>query len=226
MGGRKVPEAQRREQLVAAAYDVAVRDGLDAVTARAVAAEAGASPGLVFFHFGSKEGLLLGLLDSLLSGALDAEVTPDIAALPTAADRLLALLRVELEGIPRQRAAVELFFAYWVGLGRTPAFREPIDAALDRYRRVFVPVCADVVAEQGITEQQGVTEQEVASCADTLATMVVSFVQGAAVQAMRDPARFDADAFLLVFTALLHRTAGSARRAPHAPGPVTTTSTR
>ncbi|HLZ36443.1 MAG TPA: hypothetical protein VKP64_01515, partial [Mycobacteriales bacterium] len=189
------------------------------------------SPGLVFFHFGSKEGLLLGLLDSLLSRALDAEVTPDIAALPTAADRLLALLRVELEGIPRQRAAVELFFAYWVGLGRAPAFREPIDAALDRYRRVFVPVCADVVAElgaaeQGITEQQGVTEQEVASCADTLATMVVSFVQGAAVQAVRDPARFDADAFLLVFAALLRRTAGSARPARHAPGPVTTTSTR
>ncbi|MGE5764294.1 MAG: hypothetical protein ACM3ZF_10585, partial [Mycobacterium leprae] len=177
----------------------------------------------------------LGLLDSLLSGALDAEVTPDIAALPTAADRLLALLRVELEGIPRQRAAVELFFAYWVGLGRAPAFREPIDAALDRYRRVFVPVCADVVAELGAAElgaaelgaaEQGVTEQGVASCADTLATMVVSFVQGAAVQAVRDPVRFDADGFLSVFAALLDRTAGSARCARQAPGPVTTTSTR
>jgi AcrR family transcriptional regulator len=199
MGGRKVPEAQRREQLVAAAYDVAVRDGLDAVTARAVAAEAGASPGLVFFHFGSKEGLLLGLLDTLLSGALDAEVTPDIAALPTATDRLLALLRVELEGIPRQRAAVELFFAYWVRLGRTRAFREPIDAALDRYRRVFVPVCADVVAERGV-----------GASADTLATMVVSFVQGAAVQAVRDPARFEADAFLTVFAALLQPSTPSA----------------
>jgi AcrR family transcriptional regulator len=193
VGGRKVPEAQRREQLVAAAYDVAARNGLDAVTARAVAAEAGASPGLVFFHFGSKEGLLLGLLDTLLAGALDAEVTLEIAALPTATERLLALLRVELEGLPPQRAAVELFFAYWVGLGRAAAFRERIGAALDRYRSVFLPVCAGVASELRLP----VT-------AETLATMVVSFIQGAAVQAVRDPARYDVAGFLAVFAALLH----------------------
>jgi AcrR family transcriptional regulator len=203
VGGRKVPEAQRREQLIAAAYDVAVRDGLDGVTARGVAAEAGASPGLVFFHFGSKEGLLLGLLDTLLAGALDAEVTPQISALPTAVERLLALLRVELEGIPPQRFAVELFFAYWVSLGRTGAFRERIGAALDRYRAVFVPVCAGVAAELRLPVP-----------AETLATMVVSFIQGAAVQAVRDPARYDVDGFLTTVAALL-------RPAPAPAPPVT-----
>jgi hypothetical protein len=40
--------------------------------------------------------------------------------------------------------------------------------------------------------------------AETLATMVVSFIQGAAVQAVRDPARYDVAGFLAVFAALLH----------------------
>lgn len=192
MGGRKAPEAQRREQLLLAAYVVAVRDGLDAVTARAAAAEAGVSSGLVFFHFGSKEGLLLGLLDALLAGALDAEVTPEIAALPTASERLLALLRIELEGLPPQRPAVELFFAYWVGLGRNPAFRDRIGGALERYRRVFEPVCAELAAELGADVR-----------APVLATVVVSFLQGCAVQAVREPERFDVEGLLASIGALL-----------------------
>lgn len=187
MGGRKVPEAERREQLLAAAYAVAVRDGLDQVTARRVADEAGTSPGLVFFHFESKDGLLLALLDHLLAGALDAEVTPAIARLASAADRLHALVRVEIEGLPEQRGAVELFFAYWVSLGRQAAFRDRISVALERYRDVFVPVCAEVVDELGL-----------AVSGEALATYVVSLIEGAAVQVVRDLARFDTEAFLAV----------------------------
>ena len=185
MPGRKVPEAERREQLLAAAYLIAVRDGLDQVTARRVADEAGASPGLVFFHFGSKDGLLLALLEHLLAGALDAEVTPEIAVLASAVDRLLALLRIEVEGLPEQRGAVELFFAYWVSLGRQAAFRDRISAALEHYHQVFVPVCADVVDELGI-----------AVTGEALATYVVSLIEGAAVQVVRDLAAFDTEAFL------------------------------
>lgn len=187
MGGRKVPEAQRREQLLAAAYLIAVRDGLDQVTARRVADEAGASPGLVFFHFESKDGLLLALLEHLLAGALDAEVTPEIAVLDSAVDRLHALVRIEIEGLPEQRGAVELFFAYWVSLGRQAAFRDRISLALERYRDVFVPVCADVVDELAMSVD-----------GDALATYVVSLIEGAAVQVVRDLARFDTEAFLAV----------------------------
>jgi AcrR family transcriptional regulator len=185
--GRKVPEAERREQLLAAAYLIAVRDGLDQVTARRVADEAGSSPGLVFFHFGSKDGLLLALLEHLLAGALDAEVTPAIAVLASPVERLLALLRIEVEGLPEQRGAVELFFAYWVSLGRQAAFRDRISRALEDYRDVFVPVCVEVADELGL-EVSG----------DALATYVVSLIEGAAVQVVRDLARFDTEAFLSV----------------------------
>ena len=66
MGGRKQPEEQRREEILRAAFVVAARDRLTGVTARAVAAEAGISSGLVFFHFESVDALLGELLDWLL----------------------------------------------------------------------------------------------------------------------------------------------------------------
>ncbi|TFC07025.1 TetR family transcriptional regulator [Cryobacterium adonitolivorans] len=49
MGGPKRPEQERCDAILAAAYQIALTDGLDAVTARRVATAAGISPGLVFF---------------------------------------------------------------------------------------------------------------------------------------------------------------------------------
>lgn len=183
MPGRKVPEAERRRQLLQAAYRIAACDGLDQITARRVADEAGASPGLVFFHFGSKDGLLLALLDDLLEGALDAEITPEVAALPSARSRLLRLLAIEVEGMPEQREAIELFFAYWVSLGRQERHRRRIDAALERYRAVFAEVCRDLVDEETLTVDP-----------ELLTTLVLAQVQGLAVQVVRQPDRFDVEA--------------------------------
>ncbi len=191
MPGQKAPEAQRREQLLRATYVVALRDGFDAVTARAVAAEAGTSPGLVFFHFGSKDALLLELLSELLDRALDAEVTPEIAALPTARARLRAALQVELDGIPDQVAPVELVLSAW--FSRDADVRRVIDAALARYRDVFVGLCRDVADEAGAS----------AATAEVMATAVVSLVQGAAFQAVRQPTSFAADAFGAALDVLL-----------------------
>jgi TetR/AcrR family transcriptional repressor of bet genes len=193
MPGAKLAEDARQEQLLAAAYVVAARDGLDQVTARRVATEAGASPGLIYFHFGTMEQLVVTLLDQLLAGALDAEVTPEIAALPTATDRLQALLDEEIRGLPEQLVAVDLFFSFWFG-SRSPQFRERIDAALTRYQRVFEGVCADVLAEWG--HPDGVTPT-------AMAEAVVAFVQGAAVQMLRNPADFDVRAMTAAAHALL-----------------------
>jgi AcrR family transcriptional regulator len=181
MPGAKLAEDERQAQLLSAAYTVASRDGLDQVTARRIAAEAGASPGLIYFHFGTLDHLVSTLLDRLLAGALDAQVTPEIAALPTATDRLEAMLDEEIRGLPEQLAAVDLFFSFWFG-SRSPVYRERIDVALRAYQRVFEGVCADALAEWGHPE--GVTP-------GSLAALVVAFVQGAAVQMLRDPGAFD-----------------------------------
>jgi AcrR family transcriptional regulator len=54
----RMPIAERREQLIEAALRVACRDGIDAATVRAVAAEAGVSLGVVHYCFLDKDELL------------------------------------------------------------------------------------------------------------------------------------------------------------------------
>jgi AcrR family transcriptional regulator len=54
----RMPVAERREQLIEAALRVACRDGIDAATVRAVAAEAGVSLGVVHYCFLDKDELL------------------------------------------------------------------------------------------------------------------------------------------------------------------------
>jgi AcrR family transcriptional regulator len=57
-------KTETRARLLAAAADLFAEQGIDAVSVDAVAEAAGRTSGAVYAHFGSKQGLLLALLDS------------------------------------------------------------------------------------------------------------------------------------------------------------------
>jgi AcrR family transcriptional regulator len=57
-------KAETRARLLAAAAELFADQGVDAVSVDAVAEAAGRTSGAVYAHFGSKQGLLLALLDS------------------------------------------------------------------------------------------------------------------------------------------------------------------
>jgi len=57
-------KAETRARLLAAAADLFADQGVDAVSVDAVADAAGRTSGAVYAHFGSKQGLLLALLES------------------------------------------------------------------------------------------------------------------------------------------------------------------
>jgi AcrR family transcriptional regulator len=197
MPGRKIPEEQRREAMLRAAFAVAEREGLAGVTGRAVAKQAGVSSGLVFFHFHSVDALLSALLDWLLAHTFVAAELPAAPAPgATASDRMLAAVRRDLDGLPRARRRVELFFDYWVLGTRDPAVRRTIRAALERYRLAFLPLAAAVVAEAPARFGPG--------GADGLATVAATFVEGCALRTVLDPAGFDADAAMATLAALIY----------------------
>ncbi|MFC7728693.1 helix-turn-helix domain-containing protein [Actinomadura keratinilytica] len=52
-----------RDRLLAAAERLFLAKGVDQVSVRAINAEAGLNPGAVHYHFGSREGLVLALLE-------------------------------------------------------------------------------------------------------------------------------------------------------------------
>ena len=196
MPGRKAPEDERREAILRAAYAVAAREGLAGLTGRAVAARAGVSSGLVFFHFASRDALLAALLDWLLEHTLVAgELPAHLAWGSTAAERMLAVVRRDLEALPRTRARVELFFDFWVRGTRDPIVRDKIRAALERYRHAYLPLARAVIAES--------PRRFAETTAEGLATVAATFVEGCALRAVLDPAAFDVDASFAALVALL-----------------------
>ncbi len=73
-------ESQSRQRIVSAAIEVAVRDGIVSLTLDAVAREAGMSKGGLIHHFGTKNDLILGMLEHFREQTLrgmDARIAQD-----------------------------------------------------------------------------------------------------------------------------------------------------
>ena len=199
----RASEEVRRGQILAAAFEVASRDGLAGLTVRAVAAEAEVSHALVLFHFGRKEKLLEELLDWLLSTMSILDVPPEISGLPRALDRLHALLEQEMLRLVEQPARTGLFFEYWTLGARHEPIRTRIAAELERYRAAFRENIEELLRAEPATFA-GVT-------AEALAAVAVSWMQGCALQAMNDPEHFDTGAYLAAVRGLVARLPGAAQ---------------
>ena len=202
MPGRRAPEEERREAILRAAFTVAARERLGAVTARAVAAEAGVSAGLVFFYFESVDKLLVELLDWLLAHTLVAADTPDrLSEVGDPGARMMLAIRRDVEWLPKQRERVELFFDYWVLGTRHPAIRRKIRRALNRYRDAFEPL-ARALVESDPERYSGMS-------AEGLASVAAGFVEGCALQVVMDPTEFDVERSMTTLAALVRAPASS-----------------
>lgn len=179
MPGTKADEAARREQVLKAAYQLATKRGLSALTIRDVAERAGLSSGLVLFHFGTKEQLLLELLEWVLASTTILHVGPEIHAIEPPLDRMLAVLRQEMARLSAEPARIRLFFDFWsAGIWNRP-IRVRMQRELDRYREAFLPIATDVLAAEP-DRFPGVTPEG-------LSAVAVSFIKGCAVQSMIEP---------------------------------------
>ncbi len=83
-------KAETRSRLLAAAADLFAAQGIDAVSVDAVAEAAGRTSGAVYAHFGSKQGLLLALLDSWKDSLLTV-LLAEVAVSDSPADQLAAV---------------------------------------------------------------------------------------------------------------------------------------
>jgi AcrR family transcriptional regulator len=203
MPGTKAAELVRREQILTAAFEVAAREGLDGTTILQVAAAANVSPGLVMFHFKSKRGLLLALLDWMLQTTTVLHIDEAIAAAPTARERLLALLRQEMQRLSREPLRIRLTFDFWSAGIRDLEVQERLRSEFARYRAAFRPLAAAVLDDRP-AHLPPVT-------ADGLAAVAVSFIKGCAVQSMIDPEHFDIAEFLAAAETMIADFDGTAR---------------
>jgi AcrR family transcriptional regulator len=194
MPGTKIAETIRREQIIRAAYDLARRRGLGAVTIRDVAKKAEISTGLVIFHFRTKERVVLALLDHVLATTITLRVGPDIERIGDPFERLVALLRQEVARLSTEPQQNRLFFEFWNAGMWDRAIRVRMQRELDRYRAAFRPMADEVIASDRV-RFAGTTPE-------SLAAVAVSFIKGCAVQSMVEP-RLDVAGFVRAAESLL-----------------------
>ncbi len=202
MPGQKAGVEERRAQILAAAFGVAARHGLAGLTIRRVAAAAGLSHGLVHFHFRSKAELLSALLDWLLETTGAFRMPAASGGIEAPVERLLALVRQEMERAARERPRIHVFFDFWLMGTRHAGIRARMRAELERYREAFRPMVEDVLREEP-ARFAGMT-------AEALCAVIVAFIKGAAVQSVIDPRVFDAEQFTAAANTLLTHVDGSA----------------
>ena len=111
---KKVDHHQRRKEIAGAVARIVRDRGLEGVSFREVAAEAGISVSLVQHYFGSKENLLIGTLD--IQSAEFAELIGERLALIDSGDdplkRLKAMVAVFIPDTEVPRAAMLLYHAF------------------------------------------------------------------------------------------------------------------
>jgi TetR/AcrR family transcriptional repressor of bet genes len=192
MPGRKASEDERREQILKAAHEVALRRGIDGLTVRAVAARAHLSHGLVLFHFKRKDQLGLALLDRVLETTMSLRVPDDIGAIRNPRERLQALFRHEMHRLSGEPRRIRLLLEYWARGAHNALIRGKISAGLDRYRAAF-----EAMAEE-------------AGAPDGVGAAVVSLIIGYPVQATIDPAQLDINDYLASVEGIIGRRATAA----------------
>jgi AcrR family transcriptional regulator len=185
--GAKIPQSDLRNRLVHAALHLALENGLDGVGIEQVAEEAAVSPESVRQKFGSHEGLMLALLDVVLARTLDAD--RDLRTSQGGRRQLGDMVAAEMEGLRRQAGVVELIFMFYF-VRSDELYRTRIREALANYRRSFESALDGVELRRGVD-------------ATVMSSIVVAFLQGAAVQIIQDPDNFQPSEAIAEMRAML-----------------------
>jgi TetR/AcrR family transcriptional repressor of bet genes len=194
MPGVKVSEETRREDILRAAYDVAARQGLEALTLRAVAARADVSHGTVLHHFKRKSELVASLLDRVLYATAVLRIPDNVAQITRPSERLHALLRAEMDRLSTDPRHFRLFLDYWTFGVRNAGVRQRIRTVLEEYRAALKGIAEAVVAgEMAPLARRGVAKPGAngAVTSEGLAAVAVSLIHGCALQSVIDPKGFD-----------------------------------
>jgi TetR/AcrR family transcriptional regulator, transcriptional repressor of bet genes len=178
-----VDHEKRREELAAAVWRLASREGLDAVTIRGVAAEAGWSTGALHHYFSDKEELLLFAFKTV-ADRVGRRVATARAESGEPLELARALLAIGLPLDDERRNETRLWFAF-LGLALTrPSLARAQRLAYEQWRRIVADALHEAQEHGDIGDEVDV-EREAAA--------LVALVDGLAVQASFDPGCLDVD---------------------------------
>jgi AcrR family transcriptional regulator len=146
---RSARKAQTRACLLEAAARVYARFGFAGATLEEVASDAGFTKGAVYAHFGSKENLLLALVEEHLAGQVVEQLELFDRDRVTW-ERPLAGSERWMESLGDEPERFRLFIELWAYAQRDEPMRMRLAAALQQLRATFTGFAAASAADAGL----------------------------------------------------------------------------
>ncbi len=172
LGGNDAREAGKRDLILAAAQHIFSKKGFHQATVEEVAEAAGVGKGTVYLYFPSKKEILVALIEERLrdlAQALDARVRAVGDGLGACAERLRAVILLQLEFFKRSRDFLTVMSGDIGELG------QELDERTREARRAFLKVVESVIRE-------GIRDGEFRGTDSWLATYAIEgMVMGAAL---------------------------------------------
>jgi AcrR family transcriptional regulator len=197
---RSARKAETRTRLLEAAARVYARRGFGGATLDEVAAEAGFTKGAVYAHFGSKENLLLALMEEHLAGQVAEQVALFDRGQITW-ERPLAGSARWMERLEENPDPFRLFVELWVYAQRDERLRRRLADGLDTLRATFARFAAASAADAGVEPPPHATEQ--------FANVVVALGVGLPMLRLIDPEAVPASLLGTVLSVLIRATESS-----------------
>jgi len=195
MPGEKIDAETRRRQILDTTFLIASRDRLDGVSIRGVAREAGISMGLVSFYFGSKEGLLAGLLERVVD-TIFAHGFQFANEIGSPNDRLFAMVENTLTLVLDRTGEIHILLDFWLRAGQRSRIRHVIQSGLAAFRESIREIAAEMIAAD--------PARFAGTTAEGIAAVAMSTIEGTMFQAVLFPGQLDKAQFLSALDALLH----------------------
>jgi AcrR family transcriptional regulator len=155
---RSARRAETRARLLHAAAEVYALHGFGGATLDEVAAQAGLTKGAVYDHFGSKENLLLALMEEYLAGQVAAQLML-FDRERASAERPLAGSEDWMARLHESPDRFRLFVELWTHAQRDEQLRRHLAGALRTLHATFAGFAATSAADAGVQGPAGAPEQ-------------------------------------------------------------------
>lgn len=146
---RTASREMRRQQLIDATIKCISRKGLGSITLGDVAKMAGLSQGIVNLHFNSKENLLNETLRYLSQEYRSRFAQVLERSPPSAAEKLLALMEMDLGPAICDRRKLAVWFAFWGEVKAVPTYQKICEAHDLSYSAQLIELCQTIIDEGG-----------------------------------------------------------------------------
>jgi AcrR family transcriptional regulator len=146
---RSARKAATRARLLDAAARVYAARGFAGATLDDVAEEAGLTKGAVYGHFGSKDNLLVALMEEYVAAEIAEQVSLSDRDETTWKRPLVGSDRF-MQELDESPIAFRLLVEFWLAAGRDEAMRERFAGGLEALRQMFAGFATDSSADAGI----------------------------------------------------------------------------